>query len=82
MDVCETERARAMTSKDPAIRAVWALVHRVNTTEATLEQIMAAFATLDHGNRVSLDVLAAPLLTALVRAEGYAINPPTGEPRG
>jgi hypothetical protein len=59
---------------DPAINAVHKLIHRATKAETTLNHIMQAFATLEHGERVSLDNLSAPLLTALVRAEG-AINP-------
>ncbi len=38
--------------------------------EHELAQILTAYALLSHGERVSLDNLAAPLNTALIRAEG------------
>jgi hypothetical protein len=55
---------------DPAVRAVHNLIYRATKAETTLTQILQGFATMDHGQRVSLDNLCAPLLTALVRAEG------------
>jgi hypothetical protein len=63
--------------QDAAIHAVHQLIHRAVKAEHELEQILQAYKTMDHGERVSLDNLCAPLNTALIRAEGAysATNP-------
>jgi hypothetical protein len=55
---------------DPAVRAVHQLIWRATKAEHELAQILQAYKTMDHGARVSLDNLCAPLNTALIRAEG------------
>ncbi len=63
------------TVNDPAVNAVHKLIYRATKAETTLDAILAAYATMDHGTRVSLDNLCAPLNTALVRAEGATKMP-------
>ena len=62
---------------DPAVNAVHKLIYRATKAETTLNAILHAYASMDHGSRVSLDHLCAPLNTALIRAEGARRDEPT-----
>ncbi len=60
---------------DPAVNAVHQLIHRATKAETELSAILWAFQELDPTDRRSLDLICAPLLNALIRAEGARQTP-------